>query len=348
MTRRLHEPAGQVAAEYVGVLLLVAVIVAAMLGAQVHTQIAVEVERAVCKIAGSVQCGEPGVPRPEGSGEDGSGEPDRSVYDDECKNDLPGRLLRGEGDDPSGDPEADAVYDNLGRVFEYYSQTFGRDSYDDSGAELIASIDFCEDPGVPVRNAYWDGSQMKFGDGYASSLDVTAHELTHAVTNRTADLDYSCQPGALNEAMSDIFASNVDTDDWEIGEDLPGGALRDMADPAGGHPPQPAHTDDFVEMPNDGSPFNDNGGVHYNSGIPNHAYYLMVQAIGRDRAEQIVYRALTEKLEHDSGFEDFRTASLEVARELWGEDSPEYRGTNESFAAVGLDGTWEAPEVEGC
>jgi len=345
---RLRATAGQVAAEYVGVLLLVAVIVAAMLGAQVHTQIAVEVERAVCKIAGSAQCGEPGVPRPEGSGEDGPGEPDRSVYDDECKNDLPGRLLRGEGDDPSGDPEADAVYDNLGQVFEYYSQTFGRDSYDDSGAELIASINFCENPGVPVRNAYWDGSQMKFGDGYASSLDVTAHELTHAVTNRTADLDYSCQPGALNEAMSDIFASNVDTDDWEIGEDLPGGALRDMADPASGHPPQPAHTDDFVEMPNDGSPFNDNGGVHYNSGIPKHAYYLMVQAIGRDRAEQIVYRALTEKLEHDSGFEDFRTASLEVARELWGEDSPEYRGTNESFAAVGLDGTWEAPEVEGC
>jgi len=60
------------------------------------------------------------------------------------------------------------------------------------------------------------------------------------------------------------------------------------------------------------------------------------------------YRALTEKLEPDSGFEDFRTASLDVARELWGEDSPEFTGTNESFAAVGLDGPWEAPEVEGC
>ena len=138
---------------------------------------------------------------------------------------------------------------------------------------------------------------MKFGDGYASSLDVTAHELTHAVTNLTADLEYQCQSGALNESMSDIFASNVDSDDWEIGEDLPGGALRDMANPANGDPPQPAHVDDFVEMPNDGSPFNDNGGVHYNSGIPNHAYYLMVQSIGRKAAEQIVYRALTEKLE---------------------------------------------------
>ena len=148
--------------------------------------------------------------------------------------------------------------------------------------------------------------------------------------------------------VSDIFASNVDGDDWEIGEEPPGGALRNMAHPENGDPPQPAHVDDFVEMPNDGSPFNDSGGVHYNSGIPNHAYYLMVQSIGRDRAEQIVYRALTEKLESNSGFEDFRTASLEVARELWGEDSPEFTGTNESFAAVGLAGPWEAPEVEGC
>ena len=113
----------------------------------------------------------------------------------------------------------------------------------------------------------------------------------------TAGLEYQCQSGALNESMSDIFASNVDTDDWEIGEDLPGGAIRDMDNPANGDPPQPAHVDDFNEMPNDGNPFNDHGGVHYNSGIPNHAYYLMVQAIGRDRAEQIVYRALTEKLE---------------------------------------------------
>ena len=345
---RLRSCAGQVAAEYIGGLLLVAVVVAALIGSQLHTQIAVEVQRAICKIAGSSQCGEPGVPQAGASGDEDPGEPDRSVYDDECRNDLPGRLLRGEGDDPSGDPEADAVYDNLGDVFEYYSDTFGRDSYDDSGAELIASINFCEEPGVPTRNAYWDGTQMKFGDGYAASLDVTAHELTHAITDRTADLEYNCQSGALNEAMSDIFAANVDAADWEIGEDLPGGALRDMAHPENGDPPQPGHTDDFVEMPNDGSPFNDNGGVHYNSGIPNRAYYLMVQSIGRKAAEQIVYRALTEKLESDSGFEDFRTASLEVARELWGEDSPEYQGANESFAAVGLDGTWEAPEVEGC
>src|SRR5215207_11612833 len=199
---RLRSSAGQVAAEYLGALLLVAVVIAALIGSQLHTQIAVEVERAICKIAGSSGCGEPGVPQA-GAGEETPGEPDRSVYDAECDNDLPGRLVRGEGDDPAGgDPEADQVYDNLGQVFRYYADTFGRDSYDDSGAELIASINFCENPGTPTRNAYWDGTQMKFGDGYASSLDVTAHELTHAVTNPTADLEYECQSGALNEAMS--------------------------------------------------------------------------------------------------------------------------------------------------
>src|SRR3954463_130070 len=345
---RLRSTTGQVAAEYMGVLLVVAALVTALLGSQLHTHIAVEAQRAVCKITGSTACGEPGVPK--GADSDHTpGDPHRDVYDAECKDDLPGRLVRGEGDDPSGgDPEANQVYDNLVKTFEYYADTFGRDSYDNSGAELIASINFCEESGTPTHNAYWDGHQMKFGDGYAASLDVTAHELTHAITDRTTDLEYKCQSGALNESMSDIFASNVDSDDWEIGEDLPGGALRDMAHPENGPPPQPGNVRDYVEMPNDGNPYNDSGGVHYNSGIPNHAYYLMVQSIGRRAAEQIVYRALTEKLEPDSGFEDFRTASLEVARELWGEDSPEYTGTDASFAAVGLDGTWEAPEGEGC
>jgi bacillolysin/thermolysin len=187
---------------------------------------------------------------------------------------------------------------------------------------------------------------MVFGEGYAAPLDVTAHELTHAITDRTADLVYECQSGALNESFSDIFASNVDTGDWEIGEDLPGGPLRDMADPA--RFGDPAHVDDYDTRPNDDDPFNDHGAVHSNSGIPNHVYYLIVQNIGRKDAEQVMYRVLTEELEPTSGFEDFRTASLEVARDLFGERSPQYAQIDQSFAAVGLDGSWVAPEVEGC
>ena len=157
---------------------------------------------------------------------------------------------------------------------------------------------FCEKPGEQFNNAYWNGDQMVFGEGYAAPLDVTAHELTHAITDRTADLVYECQSGALNESFSDIFASNVDTDDWEIGEDLPNGAIRDMSDP--GRFGDPAHVDDYDTRPNDGDPANDHGAVHSNSGIPNYAYYLIVQKIGRKDAEQVMYRVLTEELEPDS------------------------------------------------
>jgi hypothetical protein len=111
----------------------------ALLGSQLHTHIAVKAQRAICKITGSPACGAPGVPK--GADSDHTpGDRDRNVYD---------------------------------------ADTFGHHSYDNSGAELIASINFCEEPGTPTHNAYWDGHQMKFGDGYAASLDVTAHELTH-------------------------------------------------------------------------------------------------------------------------------------------------------------------------
>jgi hypothetical protein len=83
-------------------------------------------------------------------------------------------------------------------------------------------------------------------------------------------------------------------------------------------------------------------------GIPNHAYYLLVQAIGRDHAEQIVYQTVTENLDSDANFEDFRTAMLQAARDLYGQDSTDFKGVNDAFAAVGLDGSWEAPDIDGC
>lgn len=130
--------------------------------------------------------------------------------------------------------------------------------------------------------------QMMFGEGSAMPLDVTAHEVTHAITEMTAGLEYQGESGALNEAISDVFASNLDPDDWEIGEDLPGGAIRDMADPE--RYGQPAHTGD------------------------------------RDASEQIVYAAVTEHLGRDSGFEDFRAACRQASEDRYGRDSAEYRG----------------------
>jgi Zn-dependent metalloprotease len=336
---------GQVGVGYAGVLAILSLVFVGLYSLGIDQRLGRTVEGAVCTILGGSEC-----VRPDGTTTDlgehtDSGRAEREVYDAECSDDLPGELRRHGDDGPTGDPEADAAWDNLGRTYDYYADTFGRDSYDDSGAELIATINFCED-GEALHNAYWNGEQMVFGEGYANPLDVTAHELTHAITDRTADLVYECQSGALNESFSDIFASNVDTDDWEIGEDLPDGSIRDMADP--GRFGDPAHVRDYDTRPNDDDPFNDHGAVHSNSGIPNHAYYLIVQRIGREDAEQVMYRVLTEELEPTSGFEDFRAASLEVARELFGSDSSEYAGIDDSFAAVGLDGTWVAPEVEGC
>ncbi len=353
LRRIQRSQAGQASAEYLGAILVVAAILAAVSASGVGGRLTDAIEAAICRVAGET-CEEEAPPR----GEDepppsttDSGRAPREIYDNDCEGDgeLPGDLLRENGDGPTGDPEADAVYDNIGRTYDYFADTFERESYDDDGAEIIASINYCQEAGQPTSNAYWDDDdqQMKFGDGWGDSLDITAHELTHAIDSETADLEYSCQSGALDESMADIFASNVDPEDWEIGEDLPNGALRDMADPESFG--DPAHVDDFDTRANDpNDPNSDFGAVHTNSSIPNHAYYLMVQDIGRDAAEQIVYQAFTEKLESDSNFEDFRSAALEAAEEIYGADSAEYRGVDESFAEVGLDGTWEAPEIEGC
>lgn len=334
---------GQASAEYVGVLVLVAAIVFALVsaGPSISGTIAKTIERAICQIAQRAECGEPKLAggQDEGSEQPPGPEPSRQVYDAQNGNDLPGETAREEGDDAAGDAEVDAAYDNFGRIHGYFWDRFKRDSYDDDGAPLIATVRYREDPNYPYRNAYWDPGrrQMVFGEGYAQPLDVTAHEVTHALTEASAGLEYQGESGALNESISDIFASNLDPEDWEIGEDLPDGAIRDMSDPE--RFDQPAHVDDYRDLPDDV----DSGGVHINSGIPNRAYYNMVQRIGREASEQIVYRALTEHLESDSGFEDFRSASLKAAEELYGEGSPERRGVDDAFREVGLDGTWEAP-----
>ncbi len=335
---RWRRAQGQATAEYLGVVVFVAALVLALVSAapSISNTIRESIEQAICEIAQSGDCA--------ATGTDESFDPNaprrsREVYDAQNGNGLPGERVREEGDDPVGDAEVDSAYANFGQIHAYFWDRFGRNSYDDAGAPLIATVRYREDPAYPYANAYWDPErrQMVFGEGFAEPLDVTAHEVGHALTESTAGLEYRGESGALNESISDIFASNLDPDDWEIGEELPGGAIRDMANPE--RFDQPAHVDDYRDLPDTF----DYGGVHINSGIPNHAYYNMVQRIGREASEQIVYRALTERLESDSGFEDFRAASLEAAEELYGADSPERRGVDEAFRAVGLDGTWEAP-----
>jgi Zn-dependent metalloprotease len=269
----------------------------------------------------------------------------RSVYDVQHggRLALPGKLVRAEGDPPSDDVAVNEAYDGAGATFEFYRDVYKRDSIDGKGLDLVSSVHY----GSRYDNAFWDGAQMVYGDGggqlfnegaFTHALDVIGHELTHGVTQYTAGLEYSKQSGALNESFSDVFGvlvkqyaakQEADEDEakWLIGAGslVPkwGRALRSMKAPgtAWQGDRQPGSMDRYVDLPDDNDPSNDNGGVHINSGIPNHAFYLAATALGGyawEKVGRVWYVTLTDRLKPDSQFEDAATATVEVARELFG------------------------------
>jgi Zn-dependent metalloprotease len=279
---------------------------------------------------------------------------------------LPGTLMISEGGS-STDVNAQDVYTNFGYTYNYYKNTYGRDSFDNAGATLIGTTHV----GTNWVNAYWNGSQMVFGDGngtdasYLShALDVVAHELTHAVTERTANLTYAKDSGALNEAMSDIFGAAVEeyrdgavsANTWLVGEAVwtpatSGDALRYMNNPTiDGY-----STDYYPErMYASGctpSNSNDECGVHGNSGIANLAFYLLTQGgthprskttqvvtgIGITKSAAIFYRALTTGLMTAStDYPGARTATKTAAEQLYGVGSTEATQTDNCWIAVGV------------
>ena len=266
----------------------------------------------------------------------------RQVFDCQSSNDLPGDLARSETDTKSNrDKAVNEAFDNAGTTWDFYNNIFGRQSVDDHGKTLVSSVHF----GQQYDNAFWNGQQMVYGDGdgvvfqrFTSALDVVAHELTHGVTQFTAQLAYQDQSGALNELMSDVFGSMVKqwalgqsvTDaDWLIGAAImapgfKGRALRDMAnpgtaydDPNLGKDPQPGHMKDYVQTDSD------NGGVHINSGIPSRAFVIAAKAIGGkswEKAGKIWYVTLTQRLTGTAGFEECARETVSVARDLFPED----------------------------
>lgn len=210
----------------------------------------------------------------------------------------------------------DAFYFS-GLAYDYYQRVFGRDSYDRRGGIMRAAIEWGE------NNAQWDGFRTWFDRGFVTK-DVVAHEWTHAVTLYSAALNYNGESGALNESMSDIFGAMVDRDDWLHGADKPSGASRSLSDPnAYG---QPGKMSD-AQLYRSGDW--DCGGVHVNSGIANHAAYLMseggpyngrnITGIGRDRTERIFYRVLTNYLWPSAGFKDPYSALVSAAKDLYGQ-----------------------------
>jgi hypothetical protein len=249
---------------------------------------------------------------------------------------LPGQLVRSPGDEPTGDVAVDEAADGVAASLQMYAEVYGRDSYDDAGATVLATVHYQRN----YDNAFWNGRQLVFGDGdgrtfdrFTKPVDVLGHEFTHAVTEHTAGLVYEGQSGALNESVSDVFASclkqrllgqDAVAGDWLIGAGLflPGvqaRALRDMAhpgtaydDPVLGKDPQPGHMDDYIDTTDD------HGGVHLNSGIPNRAFQLAATAIGGSSAEgagKIWYAALTGGLSSRADFADFAAATVAAAGE---------------------------------
>jgi vibriolysin len=281
----------------------------------------------------------------------------RVVYNLNHSTMLPGQLARVEGSAASSDGQIEAGYDRMGSTYDCYLALFGRDSYDNAGATLISSVHYSTN----YSNAFWNGTQLVYGDGdnvntrgYSRSMDLTAHELTHAVTERTSNLVYAGESGALNEAMSDIFGNVCEwyrdtggnrngptsADNWTVYEDIfLNGPYRYMNDPA-----MDGVSRDFW-TPTVGSL-----DVHYSSGIANLAFYLaanggthprgasttVVSGIGIHDASRIFYLANTAYLTPSAQFADARAATIAAAVDLFGPGSNQVEQIGHAWSAVGV------------
>lgn len=228
--------------------------------------------------------------------------------------------------------DVNRAHDAAGDGYDFFRNRFGRDSYDYEGATI--NIYTCY--GNNYRNAFWDGSRLVFGEGYALADDLVVHELSHAVTEHSSGLHYIYQSGALNESYSDVFGESVDmtngrgTDSkavrWEIGEDIPGlTTRRNMAYPNRYNHP------DKVSSPYYYCGTGDNGGVHFNSGVPNKAYAMLIdggvfngyeiKSIGMDQALKIYYRTNEYYLGQSSQFIDNYNYLIQSCADLYGSGS---------------------------
>ncbi len=263
----------------------------------------------------------------------------------------------------------DAHY-GAAKTFDYYLNTHNRNGIDGSGGPgtttsaatgvglIVSRVHFGSSG--RYNNAFWYNNQMSYGDGDGSTftplttIDICGHEMTHGVTERTANLTYSNESGALNEATSDIFGAMVElyadggavtADTWKIGEDAytpgtSGDALRRMDNPnAVGDP-------DHYSLRYTGTA--DSGGVHTNSSIVNHAYYLIaaggtnrvsgvnVAGIGTTDAAKVWYRALTVYMTSGTNFSAARTATINAANDLFGSTSTQATTFAKGWCAVGV------------
>ncbi len=287
----------------------------------------------------------------------GTGKKRRTVYDARHKYDLPGRLVRTEGEPKTRDPAVNEAFDGSGATYDFLARAFSRNSIDDRGLRLVSTVHYGHD----YDNAFWDGRQIVFGDGdgevftrFTRALDVIGHELTHGMVEFEAGLKYQGQPGALSESFADVFGSLVKQykkrqpateADWLIGADLfmPGISARGIRsmrapgsaydDPLLGKDPQPGHMRDYIRTTDD------NGGVHLNSGIPNRAFYEAAVRLGGnawEKAGRVWYATLVSRVRQGSTFRDAMNYTVQTAGELFGAGSVEQKAIREAWAEVGL------------
>jgi Zn-dependent metalloprotease len=271
---------------------------------------------------------------------------------------LPGEDVRGDGDPPVGDLAVDEAFDSSGQVWDMFDSQFGRQAIDGRGGTVSITVHYGRD----YDNAFWDGTQLVFGDGdrqiferFTKPMDVMAHEFTHGVTQFTVGLAYQDQPGALNESISDVFAAmakqrvlgqTAAEADWLIagGLFMPGinaKALRSMRepgtaydDPQIGRDLQVGSMADYVQTDAD------SGGVHINSGIPNRAFALAALDIGGyswEKAGQVWYDTMVSgQLSARASFGSFARATVTSARRLFPNEESVAEKIRTAWVEVGL------------
>jgi hypothetical protein len=285
----------------------------------------------------------------------------RVIYDGKNMESLPGEVARSEGDPPTGDAAVDETYDALGIIYDFFWNVFARDSIDGKGLPLEATVHY----GRAYDNAFWTGNQMILGDGdgqlfnrFSAASDVIAKEFVNGVVQSETQLVYWEQSGAIFQSFAIVFASLVKQyalkqkakeANWLIGEKLfgpnvKGKALYSLAAPGTayddsnlGKDEQPSHMRNYVKTELD------NGGIHINSGILNHAFYLVATKLGGyswEKAGRIWYDTLTdERLKPDAQFSDLARLTFNNARRLYGVKSDEAQAVKSAWERVGLKAT---------
>jgi Zn-dependent metalloprotease len=278
------------------------------------------------------------------------GPPAITVFDCHNRPTLPGTSVPNPGASP--DSTAKRAFVETTAVAEFYKELFGRNSIDNAGMALISSIHYS----VKYNNAFWNGSQMTYGDGdgnifvdFTKANDVIGHELTHGVTQHSLGLSYLNQAGGLNESISDVFGSmlrqwqgnqDVSKADWLIGKEIMGpGAiargftcLRDMSNPAAKHclAPQPTKF----------SQYHDGMDPHESSGIPNFAFYKAAVAVGGkswEKVGKIWYQALTGVAPSPNmKMSAFANRTRALAGSLFPSDSAVKTAIDKAWTAVSL------------